>query len=82
MGPFSLVLGDILLLGTAKFRKDIIPFHSNFMMNLYRGVVLSKKKVDDYKQMKENAIPLRLFGFTSTSLSREIALSFAFSKQK
>ena len=42
LGPYALALGDILLLGTAKFRKDIVPFDPYFPVNLYRGVLLSQ----------------------------------------
>ena len=45
---------------------------------MYRGAVLPLNVIEDYKLTKEKGIPLELKGFTSTTLSKDIAFGFMF----
>lgn len=79
MGPFSKVLGDILLGGAASNRKDIKPFNQENAVDLYRGSTLTLDQIHEYKMAKTNEQDIRLIGFISTSLDMNFAVDQAFS---
>ena len=79
LGPFSLALSIIIGLA-AQYRTDLNPW--DFAKCLFfRGSGLTEADIQDYRNLSKTLGNMRLFGYTSTSRTRSVAESFAYSNE-
>ena len=79
MGAYSYALSRIIY-EAAQYRTDLNPW--DFAKCLYfRGSSLTEPDLQDYRNLAKTMGSMRLFGYTSTSRTRSVAESFAYSNE-
>ena len=79
MGAYSFALSRIICLA-AQYRTDLNPW--DFAKCLYfRGSSLTEPDLQDYRNLAKTNGIMCLFGYTSTSRTRSVAESFAYSNE-